>query len=91
MRIAICPGSFDPVTYGHLDIIERSSKLVDVLIVAVFCNPEKHPMFTMEERVDMLKQTTKNFSNVKIDCFGGLLNEYAKKRMPSFNSWITCI
>lgn len=80
MRIAICPGSFDPVTYGHLDIIERSSKLVDMLIVAVFCNPEKHPMFTMEERVDMLRQTTKNFPNVKIDCFRGLLNVYAQEK-----------
>lgn len=80
MRIAICPGSFDPVTYGHLDIIERSSKLVDKLIVSVFCNPSKHPMFTMEERVDMLRETTKHLPNVEVDSFAGLLNEYAREK-----------
>ncbi len=80
MRIAICPGSFDPVTYGHLDIIERSAEMVDELIVAVFCNPTKHPMCSMEERVDMLKHTTKHLANVKIDSFGGLLSDYAKQK-----------
>ena len=80
MKIAICPGSFDPVTYGHLNIIERSSVLVDKLIVAVFRNPNKHSMFTMEERLDMLRETTKHLPNVEVDAFGGLLNEYAEAK-----------
>lgn len=80
MKIAICPGSFDPVTYGHLNIIERSAALVDKLIVAVFRNPNKHSMFTMEERLDMLKETTKNLPNVEVDAFDGLLNEYAEAK-----------
>lgn len=78
MRIAICPGSFDPVTNGHLDIFERASKLFDVLIVAVFHNPNKKPLFDMEERVALLTAATSHIPNVRIDCFSGLLNEYAK-------------
>ncbi len=80
MKIAICPGSFDPVTYGHLNIIERSSALVDKLIVAVFRNPSKHSMFTMEERLDMLREVTKGIPNVEVDAFNGLLNEYAESK-----------
>ena len=80
MKTAICPGSFDPVTYGHLNIIERSAALVDKLIVAVFRNPNKHSMFTMEERLDMLRETTKNIPNVEVDAFDGLLNEYAEAK-----------
>lgn len=80
MKIAICPGSFDPVTYGHLDIIRRSACLVDKLIVAAFLNPTKHYMFTTEERLDMLRETTKDIPNVEVDAFDGLLNEYAAKR-----------
>lgn len=80
MKIAICPGSFDPVTYGHLNIIERSSAIVDKLIVAVFRNPNKHSMFTMEERLDMLREATKDLPNVEVDAFGGLLNEYARAK-----------
>lgn len=80
MRIAVCPGSFDPVTCGHLDIFERSSKMFDLLIVAVFHNPNKKPLFTMEERVDMLKAATKHISNVKVDCFSGLLNDYVRRQ-----------
>ncbi|MDY6085057.1 MAG: pantetheine-phosphate adenylyltransferase [Dialister sp.] len=80
MKLAICPGSFDPVTYGHLDIIKRSACLVDKLIVAAFLNPVKNYMFTQEERLDMLRETTKNIPNVEVDAFGGLLNEYAKKK-----------
>lgn len=80
MRIGICPGSFDPVTNGHIDIFERSSKLVDKLIVAVFENPNKKPMFTMTERVDMLRETTKHIPNIEVDLFDGLLNVYVKRR-----------
>ena len=78
MRIAVCSGSFDPVTNGHLDIFERASKIVDLLIVAVFHNPNKNPSFSMEERVAMLSLATQNIPNIKIDCFSGLLNEYVK-------------
>ncbi|AZR72868.1 pantetheine-phosphate adenylyltransferase [Anoxybacter fermentans] len=79
-QIAIYPGSFDPVTNGHLDIIERSSKIFEHIIVAVFCNPFKEPMFTMEERVEMLKEATKKFKNVSVDSFDGLLVDYAKQK-----------
>lgn len=78
-QIAIYPGSFDPVTNGHLDIIQRSSKIFEKVVVAVFCNPFKDPMFTMEERVEMLEEATKDFDNVTIDAFEGLLVDYAKQ------------
>lgn len=78
MRIAICPGSFDPVTNGHVDVFERASKLFDVLIVAVFHNPNKQPMFDMKERVELLTEATRHIPNVRIDCFSGLLNDYAR-------------
>ncbi len=80
MRIGLCPGSFDPVTNGHIDIFERGSKLVDKLIIAVFANPAKQPMFSMEDRENMLRETTKHIPNVEVVSFGGLLNRYAKER-----------
>lgn len=80
MRIAVCPGSFDPVTNGHLDIFERSSKLVDILVVAVFHNPNKKPLFTMEERVQMLQETTRHIPNIRVDGFSGLLNQYVRQQ-----------
>ncbi|MDE7432400.1 MAG: pantetheine-phosphate adenylyltransferase [Lachnospiraceae bacterium] len=79
MKIAIYPGSFDPVTKGHLDIIERSAKMVDVLIVAVLNNNSKSPLFSVEERVNMLVEVTKYITNVKVDSFSGLLVDYARK------------
>ena len=79
MLKAIYPGSFDPVTYGHLDIIRRSSKLVDELIVGVLCNKEKMPLFSVEERVKMLEEVTKDLDNVRIVPFHGLLVEFAAK------------
>ena len=78
MSRAIYPGSFDPVTKGHLDIIERSSKMVDKLIVAVLKNSSKSPLFTVEERVSMLKEITKDIPNVEIDSFSGLLVDFAE-------------
>ena len=78
MKIGIYPGSFDPVTKGHLDIIERSSKMVDKLIVAVLKNTSKSPLFTVEERVSMLKEITKDIPNVEIDSFSGLLVDFAE-------------
>lgn len=79
MTTAIYPGSFDPVTYGHLDIIERSSKMVDKLIVGVLNNKAKTPLFSAEERVNMLKEVTSHLKNVEIQAFGGLLVDFAKQ------------
>ena len=76
MRIAVCPGSFDPVTNGHVDIFERSAKLFDKLIVAVFCNPGKNPWFSVEERVELLVQATAHIDNVEVRSFNGLLPDY---------------
>ena len=80
MRIAIYPGSFDPVTLGHLDIIRRASGLFDRLIVAVMHNQNKKPMFSVEERMEMLRRTTAGLPNVEIESFGGLLADYAKQK-----------
>lgn len=77
MTIAIYPGSFDPVTLGHLDIIERASKVVDHLIVGVLNNSAKSPMFTVEERVELLKKVTAHIPNVEVKSFGGLLVDFA--------------
>ena len=81
MKIAICPGSYDPVTYGHLDIIKRSAVLVDKLIVTVFVNPSKKTsLFSIEERLDMLRETTKDIPNVEVDTSTGLLNVYSASK-----------
>ncbi|WP_461813211.1 pantetheine-phosphate adenylyltransferase [Faecalimonas sp.] len=78
MLRAIYPGSFDPVTLGHMDIIKRSSKIVDELIVGVLKNNAKTPLFSVEERVKMLKEATKEFENIKVVEFEGLLVDFAK-------------
>ena len=79
MKRAIYPGSFDPVTYGHLDIIRRSAPLVDELIIGVLNNNAKTPLFSVEERVKMLEEVTKDIANVKIIPFEGLLVDFAHK------------
>ena len=79
MLRAIYPGSFDPVTYGHMDIINRSCKIVDELIVGVLCNKAKMPLFSVEERVKMLEEVTKDLKNVRIVPFDGLLVDFAAK------------
>ena len=85
MRRAICPGSFDPVTNGHIDIFERASLMFDEIIISVFNNPGKtQGMFTMDERVAMLKEATKHITNAKVTCFSGLLNEYCKQQNTKF-------
>ena len=78
MHIAVYPGSFDPTTNGHLDIITRASKLCDKLIVAVLENPSKTPMFTVEERVEHLKAILKDFPNVEVHSFSGLLVDFVR-------------
>lgn len=77
--IAVYPGSFDPVTNGHIDIIQRAAKLTDTLYVAVLTNPSKKPFFTVEERISLLKKVTEDIPNVKIEPFSGLLIDYAEK------------
>jgi pantetheine-phosphate adenylyltransferase len=76
---AIYPGSFDPLTNGHLDLIDRGSRIFGELIVAILHNPEKNPMFTVEERREMLEEASASYSNVRIDTFEGLLVEYAER------------
>ncbi|HET6872888.1 MAG TPA: pantetheine-phosphate adenylyltransferase [Sporolactobacillaceae bacterium] len=78
--VALYPGSFDPVTLGHLDILKRASKVFDEIIVAVLHNGNKTPLFSLEERVELLKATTKDLPNVKVDFFEGLMIDYAKKK-----------
>lgn len=79
MKRAVCPGSFDPVTFGHLDIIERASGQFDEVIVAVLENRTKASLFTVQERMEMIRQTTSKFKNVKVDSWHGLLVDYCKE------------
>nr|WP_297706233.1 pantetheine-phosphate adenylyltransferase [uncultured Butyrivibrio sp.] len=78
MKTALYPGSFDPVTFGHLDIIRRASRMFDTVIVAVMCNSAKTPLFTLDERVKMIKEAVKDLDNVIIESFDGLLINYCK-------------
>ncbi len=80
MKSAIYPGSFDPVTFGHLDVIKRTANIFDELTVSVLDNHLKTPLFSVEERVKILQEATKDIPNVKIDSFSGLLIDYAKKK-----------
>ncbi|MBR0038465.1 MAG: pantetheine-phosphate adenylyltransferase [Lachnospiraceae bacterium] len=80
MKTCIYPGSFDPITYGHIDIIERASKITDKLIVAVLNNYDKHSLFTVEERLEMIKDSVKDFNNVEVESFEGLLVDYVKSK-----------
>ncbi len=80
MKAAIYPGSFDPVTYGHLDVIRRAADIFDELTVSVLNNQLKTPLFSVEERVKILEEATKDIPNVKVDFFSGLLIDYAKEK-----------
>ena len=80
VKVAISPGSFDPVTHGHLDIVRRAAQLFDQVIVVVMTNSSKQPMFNKEERMDFLRRATSGLSNVEVDSYGGLLAEYARQR-----------
>ena len=79
MITAVCPGSFDPVTYGHLDIIRRAASMFDRVIVLVVTNLAKQPMFTKEERMDFLRRATSGLDNVEVDSYGGLLADYTRE------------
>lgn len=79
-KLAICPGSFDPITYGHLDIIQRGARIFDKVIVTVFNNQSKNPLFTVEERLELIRECTKDFPNVFVDSSSGLLTDYAEKK-----------
>ena len=80
MKRAVYPGSFDPVTFGHLDVIRRAADIFDVLIVSVLNNKGKSPLFSVEERVKILEEATKDIPNVQIDSFSGLLIDYAREK-----------
>ncbi len=80
MRRAACPGSFDPVTNGHLDIVGRAAKLYDEVVVAVLINKSKAGMFTVEERMDMLREATRSYGNVVVESFHGLLVDFCRDR-----------
>lgn len=79
MKRAVYPGSFDPITFGHLDIIERSAKMVDELVIGVLCNSAKKSLFSLEERVNMIKEITKDIPNVRVESFDGLLVDYMRE------------
>jgi len=79
MKRAVCPGSFDPITFGHLDIIERASNQFDEVIVAVFVNRKKSGLFTIQERMEMIQVNVEKYKNVRVDTGDGLLVEYCKK------------
>lgn len=80
MRIGVYPGSFDPVTNGHVDIIRRGAKLVDKLIVGILNNSQKTPLFSIEEKITMLKDATCDLENVEVECFSGLLVDFVNKK-----------
>lgn len=79
MKRAVYPGSFDPITFGHIDIIERSAKMVDELVIAVLRNSAKNSLFSLEERVNMIKEVTKDLPNVRVETFDGLLVDYMRQ------------
>jgi len=79
-KVAIYPGSFDPITNGHIDMVERGLRLFDKIIVCIMCNPGKETLFTIEERLEMIRESLKKFPNLEIDSFDGLLVDYGAKR-----------
>ena len=79
MKRAVYPGSFDPITFGHIDIIERSAKMVDELVIAVLRNSAKNSLFSLEERVNMIKEVTREIPNVRVETFDGLLVDYMRQ------------
>jgi pantetheine-phosphate adenylyltransferase len=83
MRLAVCPGSFDPVTNGHLDIVGRASRLFDEVIIGVLINQQKTGLFTIEERIEMLREVTKPYGNVRVESFRGLLVDFCRTQQAA--------
>jgi pantetheine-phosphate adenylyltransferase len=83
MTIAVYPGSFDPVTFGHLDIVERGARIFDKVIIAVMVNPHKNPLFSVEERKELIRRAVEHIPNVEVDSFPGLLVNYVQKKNAS--------
>lgn len=83
MQVAVCTGSFDPVTSGHIDIFERASKLFDRVVISVFDNPSKTPLFTTEEKMRMIEKSVTHLQNVEVDSFNGLLSDYMRRNKYS--------
>jgi pantetheine-phosphate adenylyltransferase len=81
--VAVCPGSFDPITYGHLDIIRRGAKVFDTVYVVILTNSSKKPLFSLDERIALIKEVTKGLDNVIVDSHQGLLIDYARSRKAS--------
>lgn len=79
MKVALYPGTFDPITNGHLDIVKRALKFTDKLVIGVLYNPSKSPLFSVEERIDMIKSVTKKLGNIEVVSFTGLLADYVKE------------
>ena len=79
MKRVVCPGSFDPITFGHLDIIERASKMFDEVVIAVLVNKTKSTLFTVPERIEMITEVTAKYSNVRVDSWSGLLVDYCQE------------
>lgn len=80
MKLAVCPGSFDPITVGHLDLVERAAAIFDRVVVCVMVNGEKHPMFTLEERLEMIRGAVAHMPGVEAAMCGGLLADFARER-----------
>lgn len=80
MRLGIYPGTFDPITNGHLDLIERGLRIFDEIVIAVAPSPKKQPLFTLEERINLIREAVKDCKNVRIEAFNGLLVDYVKKK-----------
>jgi pantetheine-phosphate adenylyltransferase len=78
VKRVVCPGSFDPITFGHLDIIERASKMFDEVVIAVLVNVTKSSLFSVDERMEMIREVTKKYGNVKVDSWSGLLVDYCQ-------------
>ena len=83
MAIAVYPGSFDPVTMGHIDILERTSRIFDKIVVAVVHNVTKQALFTLDERVELIKQSTQHLDNIEVECFNGLLADFLKAKQAT--------
>lgn len=83
MKRVVCPGSFDPITFGHLDIIDRASKLFDQVVIAVLVNKTKSTLFTVAERIEMIAEVTEKFPNVTVDSWSGLLVDYCERNQIS--------